>query len=70
MKLWQSLGRTDQPKTKNRQKTKTWVCLERKKERSNERKKNKPKETKVGLEWEPRRHLCYCYSLEGKGHPT
>lgn len=39
MKLWQSLGRTDQPKTKNRQKTKTWVCLERKKERSNERKR-------------------------------
>lgn len=46
MKLWQSLGRTDQPKTKNRQKTKTWVCLERKKERSNERKRTNLKKQK------------------------
>lgn len=46
MKLWQSLGRRDQPKTKHRQKTKTWVCLERETERSNERKRTNLKEQK------------------------
>lgn len=39
MKLWQSLGRGDQPKTNNRQKTETWVCLERNSKRSKERKR-------------------------------
>lgn len=72
MKLWQSLGRGDQPKTNNRQKTETWVCLEINSKRSKERKKKKPKKrnkAKVALEWEPRRHLCYCSSLKENTKP-
>lgn len=66
-----SLGGRDQPKTKNRHKTKTWVSLERNKERSNERKiKNLKRKNKSGFGVGPQEAPLLLLQLEGKRHQT
>lgn len=60
MKLWQSLERADQPKTKPNGKTQAededmgLFGEIKQKEVTREKERNKPKQRKVGLEWEPK----------------
>lgn len=69
MKLWQSLGRTDQPKTKKQAEDEDMGLFGEIKQKKVTREKrinlNKQKWVWSG---NPRRHLCYCYSSEKKGH--
>lgn len=70
MKLWRSLKGTDQPKPKPKTKNTGWRQRHGSVWRDQtERKRNKPKQRKVGLEWEPKEAPLLLFG-EKKRHQT